>query len=247
MKNKKLLLVLIVILISIVSLCACAPKSTQIYTLHFITDLPLRDISPIGEFRLASMSSSDSYSRQFEVLPQDKEDFIEFMKQNKYYIGNYVLSEDCNYLREKKRCKVFKAGDECMWFAALDYVWLGKFYANKFYYLTYFPMKTMENNDIFLDVTEAIFSDKEDPTEIDVEYKCPLTWEQLKLIYKHRKIDEQNHTVELNCYLFRNDEYPDRFYGSTLLHFNVDNNTVKISGDFTEIEVTNIEDIWPYL
>lgn len=241
MKNKKYFVLILIILIIATVLCSCAQPSTELYKICFIGNNSVT-VPPIGEFRLAS-ARNDRYSQILEILPQDKVDFIKFMQQSNLYIGNFTLSKNNYYLSDKNKCKAFNGDDDCMWFAGKDYIWLGKFYANKFYYLTYIPMLTLTSNDISIEVTEVLFTDDITPKDIDVEYDCSLTWEQLKLIYHERKIDEQNYSIELNCFIFYKEDRPDDFYGSTLLYFNKDNNTVRISNDYTKIELTE-EEIW---
>ena len=243
-KKNKYFIIAILILIIATSLCACSTKSTEICQICFISDRHIT-FPIIGEFKLASISN-DNYSRRFEVLPHDKENFIKFMKKSEYYIGTFKISEDSYYLNEKKEYQVFKAGDECMWFAGQDYVWMGKFYANKFYYLTYIPMQGLRDSNISAYVSQAIFTNVEEPKEVGVEYKCPWSCEQLKMIYHDHKIYEENYSIEVDCYLHYKEENPDAFFGTTQLCCNKNNNTIKISSDYTIKELTE-EDLWQFL
>ena len=236
-RKKHLLLATITLIITLVAsatLCACLPKATKSQSI-LLTD-NYNDINvSIGDFELASMRN-DSYARQFEVRVQDKENFIKFLKSSEYYIGTFALSADNYYLSKKNRCKVFNGGDECIWFAYKGNMWIGKFYANKFFYLAYMPLTMLSNDDFFIKLPEAIFSD-ENPKKVGEEYVCSLTWEQLKSVYSEHNIDEQNCSIEINCFIYYTDEHPNEMYGVTFLYYNKENNTVKVSNDYTLLDV----------
>ncbi|MCX4361958.1 MAG: hypothetical protein OSJ74_01035 [Clostridia bacterium] len=230
MKNKKFIILSIIILTVLLCLGACLKDATKIETLYLSDDDHSFNPIPLGKFAVTSISN-DQYAKEYGIRPKDNNAFIEFLQHSEYYIGTYNVSADSYYVNKTNRCKIIKGGDECFWFTAQDNVWIGKFYTNKYFYMAYIPMTMLKSDSIFIDITEAIFTGDEKPQKVGVEYKCPLTWEQLKKIYSSHKIDEDNCTIELNCYLYSTVS-PTTPFGKTLLYFDKDNNTVKISDDY---------------
>ncbi len=230
MRNRKyLVIILIFSLALILSLCACLPNATQPCEILLTNDNFNIGFS-FGKFKLASISN-DEYSKKFEILPKDKEDFVKFLQNSEYYIGTFKISDESYYLSKIKRCEQFNGGDECMWFASQGYVWIGKFYANKFYYLAHFSTVRLSNEFIWLDLTEAIFANGENQKELGKECKSALTWDQLKKIYSAYRIDEGNCSIELDCNIFYN-ENAEIIEGKTFLYFNKETNTFRVLDEY---------------
>lgn len=230
MKRNKSILFIIIILIILTSFCACLPSQAKTYDI-LLSDDQFQLLLSIGEFKLAKRSN-DQYSRIFEVLPKDKENFIIFLKNSQYYMDTFELDNNSYYLTLKNRNKLLKGGDKCMWFTAQDQVWIGKYYGGNTYYLTYIPRIQINNDDFFVDLSQAIFSSGETPNDVEVEYGCAVNWEQLKKIYSTHKINEIDYSIEIDCTVYFKEGQSFSPDGKTLLYYNKDNNTLRISEDY---------------
>lgn len=228
--NKVSILIAILLLLVAMTFSACLIETTE-YGSVLLWGQYMDNIN-IGDFDLAHAINRDNYyAWEYEILPKDKERFIEFLKSGQYYMGTYAINSESYYLNKKNKFKIFKGGDECIWFTTQEKVWIGKFYTNKFYYIAYFPTLWLSFDNLRLELTEALFCGNEIPVNIYEECQCALTWEQIKIIYSHLKIDEEEHSVLMNCRIFYGDKLGS-LAGKTKMYFNTQNNTIRISKDY---------------
>ena len=236
MQNKKVFLVLSLILCALLittTLCACQ-KDDFAPMQNVLLHVDNRNSFDLGEFKI--VSNEYNYPADiYEVLPKDKESFIKFLQNSQYYMGDYKIDEECSFLDRNSKYGVLRGGETCMWFTANDSVWMGKYYANKFYYFTYVDTARFVRDNFRLEVTKAIFANDNNPNELGEEYDCAVTWEQLKTIFSTHKIDEENYSIEFICDIINKDSYIPS-HGKTLMYYNKDRNTLMISEEYVLVD-----------
>ena len=230
-KTKSKVITIIVTVMLLLTLCACSAPTIQTENLNIA--LPVRDSASIvmdGKFPIVK-GISYGYYCYYEILPNQFDDFLAFLESREYYRGKTSLKDTSKLFPSET--KPFNTGDECLWFSHEGMVWVGKKYANKFFYIAQVYEEIFNSEDIWgtvsyflLDETISFTSMK----EIGVEYSTALSWEDVKKVYGEYDFDDNNHTVKIPCYLPHSLEKD----GLTTLVYNQENSTIKILNDYTE-------------
>jgi len=243
-KFKTIIIISILVIIILMYFCACdndfqstfSPPSDPVknQTEEYGIALPVRDSDSIkiGKFILAGAVSYRLYCI-YEVLPNDFDNFEKLIQSCQYYKGKINIKNLSAI--PKMNENVFKENDECDWLSHEGYVWIGKKYANKFYYIAQTNIITIEGGKFFIYLSKFIFSNNQTPNESGVEYKTDLSWEQLKSIYNVYPINDNERTIDIDCYIYYNQvsgsDYTTKAY--VKLIYNEEKSTIEISKDFT--------------
>lgn len=219
-KNFKNLLVLCTIMVTItIALCACLPEKT------FKVDLQLWCGQPseysLGEFNVISIDGDYNKYELFGLRKSDRDDFIKTVESSPLCGGKVTLKDSyaTDFLNERNE----NVGNECYVISCEEYLWLGRFYMDKYFKITYLwrpKIIRLHSQDIF-EINELLLS----PTDTDkflegVEYSTPWTWEELKIFFHFAQIDEDNHT-----FVFSQKDYSDG-YTTAQITYNEQNSTL---------------------
>ena len=232
-RSKYFITIIIVIILLVLVLCACSDPAIR--TQETSICLPVSGSKPItmeGQFPIVAIKTyTNSAYTLCEILPNQFDDFLAFLESREYYRGKTTLKDTSTLFPSE--IKPFKTDDECLWFSHEGMVWVGKKYANKFFYIAQVHEELFNSEDIWGTISHFLLDEKITSTsmkEIGVEYPTSLSWEDIKKVYSEYDFDDDNHTVKIPCYLPHSLEKD----GLTTLVYNQENSTIKILNDYTE-------------
>lgn len=201
-----------------IALCACLPEKTRKIRMDLWASQPTE--YSLGEFNVTS-TYSDNYVDIIGIKQSDKEDFAKMIESSSLCGGKVTLKDSyaTDFLNERNE----NVGNECYVISCEEYLWLGRFYMDKYFKITYLwrpKIIRLHSQDIF-EINELLLS----PTDTDkflegVEYSTPWTWEELKIFFHFAQIDEDNHT-----FVFSQKDYSDG-YTTAQITYNEQNSTL---------------------
>ncbi|MDE6757647.1 MAG: hypothetical protein K2J89_00045 [Clostridia bacterium] len=228
--KKTIIFVLIVVLL--ISLCACADPTNQ--TRLATISLPVKDGAPIpteAEFTVVNAISYGGYC-YYEILPNQFDEFLKLLENLDYFCG-YVTIANTSMLQYTNSFNPFKDKDECMWFSNSEKVWIGKKYTDKFFYFAQTKTSLIRGDNFNCWLNLFLLSNDNTTPETEKEYETYLSWNDIKKVYENNPIDEEAHSIKLNCNVFENEENPHFSKdGYTTLVYNEENSTIKILNEY---------------
>ena len=235
MANKSIFKIIIIIsTLLLVSLCACTHPTNC--TKNSVITFPSSNgrIRLEGEFPIAKVSASNSCN-EYEILPYQQDEFVLFLKNQQYYRGEFYL-DNSFVLPNIGNTSPFKVNDSCLVFSHKSTIWIGKKYANKFFYIGRIRSISVKGTDFVSEISGFLISDKITNMSVNTEYATNLSWDEIKNLYSDFEIDENSHSIKINCDIYTNEEYPYMASaGLTRLFYNEDNNTIIILDEYTEV------------
>lgn len=195
-KIKFVFIICICLSVILCAFCACLPNRTRKCTikLHIGT-------SPthyVGDFNVTK-SVFENGINYIGIRKQDKNDFIDMIKSSNLYRGELELKQcgSTNYLNTHKE----KINNICHVFAYEDEIWLGRFYAQKYFKIieVHQVVSFLTNNDNYFPLNLMLFCDniRQEDFIKGYAYSTPWSWEELKLLFNNSTVDENNHTIQI--------------------------------------------------
>ncbi len=235
MKNKFVfsnIYIIIIVSISLFILCSCTDPTNQLESVNI--SLPVKDGAAIGMGEIEIVSGRQNANiGEYEILPGDNK-FLEFLQSREYFRGTTNLNNE--YMLSSRGTNYIKTGDECLWFSTENSVWLGKFYAKKYFYIVQTQSVEIEGDKFYLDLSKFLFNDGESTKSAGIEYPTYLDWVDVKKVFAGNETNESLRTIKLKCTIYDRETNPYLWEdGLTTLVYSEDNKTIKILNEFTKI------------
>lgn len=235
MRNKSVLYclcIILIILLSLYILCSCTDPTNQLETVN--VSLPVKDGAAIGMGEIEIVSGRlNAGIGEYEILPNDDK-FLDYLYSREYFRG--IINLNNEYILSSRGSNYIKVDDECLWFSTGNIVWLGKFYAKKYFYIVQTQRVEIEGDKFYLDLSKFLFNDGESNKSAGIEYPTYLDWEDIKKVFAGNKINDSLHSIQLKCTVYDRESNPYLWEdGLTTLVYIEDNKTIKILNEFTKI------------
>ena len=220
-KYKSLLKITVIMLLftTLLSIGACLPEKTRKIQIGLWASQPTE--YSLGEFNIIS-SHSNNYVKIIGIRQSDKEDFAKMVESSPLCGGKVTIKDSSatDFLNKRNE----NVGNECYVISCEEYLWLGRFYMDKYFkitYISYTLLFSSNTNEYFINGLLLSPTDTEIFLE-DIEYPTPWTWEELKIFFHFAQIDEDNHT-----FVFSQKDYPDG-YTTAQITYNEQNSTLSV-------------------
>ena len=148
-KYKSLLKITVIMLLftTLLSIGACLPEKTRKIQIDLWASQPTE--YSLGEFNVMS-SHSNNYVDIIGIRQSDKEDFAKMVESSPLCGGKVTIKDSSatdflNKLNEN-------VGNECYVISCEEYLWLGRFYMDKYFKITYLwrpKLFRLNSQDIF--------------------------------------------------------------------------------------------------